>query len=336
MKALALLSGGLDSTLAMKVMLEQHIDVAAVSFVTPFCQCSRGKGCGAEARRAADGMGIDLQVRDIGSEFIECVKNPKHGYGKNLNPCIDCRILMHRKAASHMKEVGASFVVTGEVLGQRPMSQHRAALRTIERESGLEGLVLRPLSARLLPSTIPETEGWVDRDRLLEISGRSRKQQMSLAAQFEIADYPCPAGGCLLTDREFCQKMRDLMSHSDITLEDIPLLKLGRHFRLSPGAKLLVGRNEKENEMLTTIARTGDLHLEPAEVMGPVGIGQGEFDEGGVRAAASIVARYCDAPVDQSVRIRSRTLPRGVIESITVEPMSIHEIEEFRIQQRRT
>jgi len=336
MKALALLSGGLGSTLAMRVMLEQDVDLAAVSFVTPFCQCSRGKGCGAEARRAADGMGVDLVVRDIGREFLECVKNPRHGYGRNLNPCIDCRILMHREARSLMADIGASFVVTGEVLGQRPMSQHRAALRTIERESGLEGLVLRPLSARLLPPTLPEREGWVNRDRLLEISGRSRRRQMSLAALFDIADYPCPAGGCLLTDAAFCAKLADLMSHSGVEVEDIPWLKLGRHFRLSPRAKLVVGRNERENAALDATSKTGDLRFEPTEVMGPVGIGRGRFDAAGVATAAAIVARYCDAPAEGNVRISTRTLPHGPAESVDVTPMRIPEIDEFRIQQGRT
>ena len=179
MKALALLSGGLDSTLAIRVILAQGVEVEALSFVTPFCLCGRGGGCGSEARKAADWMDVKLSVLNLGTEFIERIRNPKYGYGKNLNPCIDCRILMHRKARTHMKEIGASFVITGEVLGQRPKSQHRAALRIIEKESGLDGLVVRPLSAKLFPPTIPEREGWVDRAKLLSIAASCRSMSVS-------------------------------------------------------------------------------------------------------------------------------------------------------------
>ena len=247
-KAIALLSGGLDSSLAIKIMLEQGVEIEALNFATPFCQCTRhSSGCKNEARKVAQQIGVQIKVVSLKDEYLDLVKNPPHGYGKNLNPCIDCRILLLKKAREYMPEIGASFVITGEVLGQRPMSQHRKALDMIERESGLEGLILRPLSAKLLPPTMPEKIGVVDREKLLKISGRSRKTQIELAREFSIIDYPCPAGGCLLTDKNFAAKMRDAMARSDIKAHDIPILKIGRHLRLTDEFKLIVGRNEVEN-----------------------------------------------------------------------------------------
>jgi tRNA U34 2-thiouridine synthase MnmA/TrmU len=331
MKALALLSGGLDSTLAIRVILTQGIEVEALSFTTPFCLCGRGGGCGSEARKAADWMDVKLRVLDLGPEFLECVKNPRYGYGKNVNPCIDCRILMHSRARTYMKEIGASFVITGEVLGQRPKSQHRSALRIIERESGLDGLILRPLSAKLFPPTIPEQEGWVDRAKLLSISGRSRKPQVSLAGEYGLVDYPCPAGGCLLTDPGFSRRMKDLMVHSDITLDEIRLLKVGRHFRLTPEAKLVVGRNEEENARLSRLAAPGDIRYEPAEVPGPVGIGRGELDGDAVETGASIVARYCDKTGNGPPAIIVRRLPNEQEDLLSTGPMDQDSIERLRI-----
>jgi tRNA-uridine 2-sulfurtransferase len=200
-KAISLISGGLDSTLATKVVMDLGVDVLAANFVSPFCQCSRKDGCRHEARFVSEQLNIPLRIVNATDDFLEMLKKPKHGYGSNMNPCIDCRILMLKKSKELMDEVGASFLITGEVLGQRPMSQRRDAMRTIEKEAGVTGLVLRPLSAKLLEPTIPEEKGWVDREKLLDISGRSRKPQMKMAEDFNIKDYPCPAGGCLLTDR---------------------------------------------------------------------------------------------------------------------------------------
>lgn len=331
MKALALLSGGLDSTLAIRVILAQGLEVEAVSFITPFCLCNRRGGCGSEAKRVAARMDVKLSLFSIGAEFLERVKNPRHGYGKNLNPCIDCRILMHKKARAYMKDRGASFIITGEVLGQRPKSQHRAALRTIERESGLDGLVLRPLSAGLLPPSIPERAGWVDRKKLLNISGRSRKPQIALAEIYGLVDYPCPAGGCLLTDPGFCRRMRDLMTYSEITLDEIRFLKLGRHFRLTPKAKIVVGRNEEENAKLLELAAPVDVCFEPIGVVGPVGIGRGEFVDGTVLTGASIVARYCDKMANDWQKISVRKLPRGGEQLVSARPMDDKAIDTFRI-----
>lgn len=332
MKALALLSGGLDSTLAIRVILEQDIEVEAVNFFTPFCQCNHKSGCGGyEAKKATDRFGVRLKVFNIFSEYLKMLENPKHGYGKNLNPCIDCRILMHQKAKEYMKEVGAHFVITGEVLGQRPMSQHGAALKIIERESGLEGLVLRPLSAKLLPESVPERKGWVKREKLLEISGRSRKPQMALAEDYKIGDYPCPAGGCLLTDAGFSRRLKDLMAHSEITLNDIDLLKVGRHFRLSPSFKVIIGRNEDENEKLLRLMKTSDICFKPREIKGPIGVGRGDFDSNTISLAAQIMARYSDSLDTDKVKVVIEDFPQGQTSLITATSMNERQLKSFRI-----
>src|SRR3990170_2260758 len=213
MKAISLLSGGLDSTLAARVLLDQGIELEALNFLTVFCTCTnRGETCLA-SQKAVQGLGIPLKVFNVSNEYLGVVKHPKHGYGSNINPCIDCRVFMLKKAKQYMEETGASFIVTGEVLGQRPMSQRKDAMRLIEKEADLKGLVLRPLSAKFLPVTIPEKEGWVDREKLLNIQGRSRKPQMKLADDLGIRDYPCPAGGCLLTDPSFAKRMKDLIHY---------------------------------------------------------------------------------------------------------------------------
>jgi len=306
-KAISLVSGGLDSTLATKVILDQGIDVMAVNFLSPFCLCNKRGGCRHEAKYLADTLGIELKLIRVFDEYLKIVKHPKFGYGRNLNPCIDCRILILKKTKEFMKEIGVSFVVTGEVLGQRPMSQHRGALKLIEKETGLEGLILRPLSAKLLDETIPEKKGWVNRDKMLDYCGRSRKPQMALAKQFGLNDYPCPAGGCLLTDAGFSRRLKDLLEHSkddNLNLNDIELLKLGRHFRMGPKNKLIVGRNEEENNRLLNLAIESDFIFEPTDIKGPVAIGRGEFDSPDLFGIASqIVSRYCDIEDGRPVKI---------------------------------
>ncbi len=241
MKALGLLSGGLDSTLAVKLILERGIEVEAINFVTPFCLC-RKSGCGAS--EAAKTFKIPLKVVSAGVDYLRVVRNPRFGYGKNMNPCVDCRIFMLKKAKRYAEEIGAKFIFTGEVLGQRPMSQHRGALDLIEKEAGLKGKILRPLSAKLLPKTEAEEKGLVDGEALMDISGRSRKRQIELTRQFNIEKYPCAAGGCLLTDREFAIKLKDLFDHKKrVTVKEVNLLKVGRHFRFGKN-KIIVGRNE--------------------------------------------------------------------------------------------
>lgn len=298
MKAIALISGGLDSTLAAKLMRGLGLELIALNTVSPFCLCNHRSslGCFHGASLAAKELGLSLLSINVSKELLEVVKNPKHGYGSNMNPCIDCRILLFKKAKEAMQKEGASFVITGEVVGQRPMSQKRQTMRLIEKESGLDGLVLRPLSARLLEPTIPEKDGWVNREKLLSINGRGRRQQISLANEFGINDYPCPSGGCLLTDPEFSRRLKDMMKYQELNLGDIQLLKIGRHFRLSDMAKLIVGRNELENGQLLALASEGDYIFEPDEqTAGPNALGKGIFNKELLELACAITSRYCDS-----------------------------------------
>lgn len=261
-KAVALYSGGLDSTLAIKLIQNQGIDVLAVHFYTGFCitETKRRRGEKKEdgshyinpALKYAAKYGFPIEIVDISDGYIDVITHPKYGYGSNVNPCIDCRIYMFKKAKDIMQDIGASFVITGEVLGQRPMSQHLQAMKIIERDSGLEGLVLKPLSAKRLPPTIPEIKGWVDREKLEGIVGRSRKRQIELAKQLGIDEFESPGGGCCyLTDENYARKFKETIQfENSITMEDLTLLTVGRHFRLPSGTKLIVSRNEGENNFL--------------------------------------------------------------------------------------
>ena len=273
-KAVALLSGGLDSMLAIRLLLGQGVAVEALHFVSVFdCGATDAENC-ASSQRAAAQLGVPLRFEEISAELLEIVKNPKHGRGSNMNPCIDCHAMMVRRAARVMREIGADFLCTGEVLGERPMSQRRDALGIVERDAGAEGLLLRPLSAQLLEPTIPEQKGWVDRAKLLRISGRCRKPQFELAKALNLGPFPTPAGGCLLTDPGFSARMRDLLKHQpDCTPDDVRLLKFGRHFRLSPAVRAVIGRNEGENHMIEELARAGDVLMEAAAPFRPAGAG---------------------------------------------------------------
>lgn len=304
-KAIGLLSGGLDSTLAVKLMMNQGIEVTALNFITPFCTCTR-KGCKHEANRIAEKFDIPIKVVVAGDEYTQMVKNPKHGYGKNMNPCIDCRIFMLKKAKKYMEEMGASFLFTGEVLGQRPMSQRRETMTIIEKEAGLEGLILRPLSAQFLEPTIPEKEGLIDRKKLFRISGRCRKPQMELAEEFGIEDYLCPAGGCRLTDSQFARRVREAFEHDEDGIQDMNLLKYGRHFRLPSGVKVIVGRNEEENSIISRFAEEKDLLMEVVGFGSPITLLKGSRNEEDVKMAASACVRYSNYKGKAEVRIGCR------------------------------
>jgi tRNA U34 2-thiouridine synthase MnmA/TrmU len=307
-KALALLSGGLDSTLAVKIMIDMGIDVEALNFTSPFCSCTgKNSGCKSQAVRVAQEFNIPIKVMHKGLDYLELIRNPPHGHGKGLNPCIDCRIYLLRKAKEYMSESGADFVITGEVLGQRPMSQRRDTLRIIERESGLEGLLLRPLSAHHFEETIPEKEGWVDRTKLLAFSGRSRQLQMQLADELDVKNYPCPGGGCLLTEPSFIPKIKDILDHAvELNLRDFTLLKIGRHYRIAEQSKLIIGRNEQHNDLLETIRHPQEAALTWLDGNTPLGIVTGAQDEDATGLAARILLRYTRAEAGATCRIRLR------------------------------
>ena len=296
-RAVALLSGGLDSTLAILVLLRQGIDVTAVTFLTHFgCDISDSSSCSTNPFPAAEKFGFEVKLSHLAERFIEIVKNPKYGYGRNMNPCIDCRILMLREAKGLMGMIGGDFVITGEVLGQRPMSQRRDTLNIIDREAGLKGYVLRPLSARLLTETFPEKEGLVKREMLYSFNGRSRKPQMALAKELGLTDYAAPAGGCLLTEPNFSFRLKELLAHNpDPSLNDLHLLRVGRHFRLSLTCKAIVGRDEGENETIESLAGKGSYLLRVGNVGSPVVLLSGGGSDGFLSLAASLCARYSDA-----------------------------------------
>ena len=293
----ALLSGGLDSQLAIKMMQEQGFDVSAVAIKTPFCDFDCGRGCGFEIRERADDLNVNLKTVYLGDEYIEMLKHPKHGIGAGFNPCIDCRSMMFDAAKKHMEEIDAEFIISGEVLGQRPMSQHKPALQTIEKESGLVGKIVRPLSAALLPETDPEKDGLIKRENLGMIEGRTRRDQLDMAKKYGIENPPNAGGGCLLTEPQFGIKAKDLFSHTkNPTINDIDLLKIGRHFRLDEQTKFIVGRNKDENEMIKAIALPGDILLEAKDFVGPVSILRGSNPKKHIKFASSVTLRYSDAP----------------------------------------
>nr|MBU1328283.1 7-cyano-7-deazaguanine synthase [Candidatus Omnitrophota bacterium] len=328
-RAVALLSGGLDSTLAIKLMLEQGIEVHALNFLTVFCTCT-SKGCTHQATKVAEEFKVPIKVMNITKEYMEIVKNPKYPRGRNMNPCIDCRIFTFKKAKDFMEEIKASFVITGEVIGQRPMSQRKQAIMTIEKESGLQGLIVRPLSAKFFELTIPEKEGIVDRNRLLDIHGRRRNQQMALAKKFSINDYPCPAGGCLLTDKGFSARLKDLLKYKpDYNISDLHLLKIGRHFRISDSLKFIVGRDSKENEKIMNLSEKDDFIFDILDIPSAIGlarsseanpsmllgVGSVSFAQKDIELMASILARYSDSD-GKSVIVSYCVLPEQNWENI--------------------
>jgi tRNA U34 2-thiouridine synthase MnmA/TrmU len=334
MKAIALLSGGLDSTLSARVVMELGVELEALNFMTVFCTCTnRGATCLA-SQKAVETLRIPLKVLNVSEEYLSVVKHPKHGYGRNMNPCIDCRIFMLKKTKAYMEESGAAFIVTGEVLGQRPMSQRKDAMRLIEKEAGLEGFILRPLSAKVLPITVPEKEGWVDREKLLKIQGRSRKPQIELAGHYGIRDYPCPAGGCLLTDPGFAKRMKDLLLYTpEFSINDVHLLKMGRHFRFSREAKLVVGRNEEENQKMQTFSREKDILLKVLGVPGPLSLLRGKFDEKDIEKAAGITVYYSKAKDLGKAEVTYSHADGDQRRSLSISPVSRADIERVMINE---
>lgn len=313
-RALGLCSGGLDSILSALILRKQQVEVEWITFETPFFSSQK-------AVKASIITGIPLTVRNITEEYMKMLKSPHCGYGKNMNPCLDCHSLMFVIAGSIMKEKEIDFLFSGEVLGQRPMSQTSPSLRYVEKHSGYEGYILRPLSAKRLAPTIPEKEGLVDRELLLDITGKSRKPQIALAAEFGISDYPAPAGGCLLTDREFSKRLKDLFMHQENYLEnELHLLKFGRHFRINKSTKIIVGRNQSDNENLEELFNpSSDIIFKIKDFPGPLAIMPNGGSNDTMLLAASICAGYSKAQELSQIDVTAST-PKG---SITIKALSI-------------
>ena len=333
-KAVGLLSGGLDSILAVRIMIEQGIDVTALHFRTGFSYFERNRVAGREpvgpsdAERAASTLGVALEIIDIPDEYIPVVLHPRYGYGSGMNPCVDCRIFLLRQAKGWMETHNYHFIFTGEVVGQRPKSQMRPSLNTVERESGLRGYLLRPLSAKLLKPTVPEQRGWVKREKLYGISGRGRKEQAALAERFGITSYPQPSGGCCyLIDQTYSRRLRDFLDQEGdqaLTRERVQLLAVGRHLRLRSGRKLVVGRHERENEYLERCGVEGVL-LATVDRPGPTALMPGEPAREDIELAARITAGYSDGRNEPAVRVEVRG-SGGLIEVLAVAPLARDEI----------
>ena len=296
----ALMSGGLDSALAVRLMQDQGIGVTGINFTGGYCPPPLSGPSAAEV--VSQALGIELARLPIDDGFIELVKAPRYGHGRNLNPCIDCHILMVRRAWEWGRSCGARFVITGEVLGPRPMSQRKQGLELVAKRSGAEGHLLRPLSARLLAPTLPEQEGLVDRERLLDIQGRSRKRQFELAARYRLEGFANPAGGCLLTDAGFAGRLREALARGEDSVATVELLRFGRHFRLPSGARLVVGRNEPENNALLRLRPDKAAVVDASALPGPLGLLVPDREE--ERAlAAGICARYSDRRAEPTVAV---------------------------------
>ncbi len=291
-KAIALFSGGLDSVLAIKLTIDQGIDVIACNINTGFGATRDRKE---HMQNMCDQVGAELKIIDIQHEYLQDVLfDPKHGYGKHFNPCIDCHAKMFAVAKRIMEGEGASFLISGEVLGQRPMSQNSDALKTVLNEANVDGLLLRPLSAKRLEPTIAETEGWVDREKLEGIQGRTRNRQMELVEEFGLSDYESPGGGCLLTDANFAIKINDYIKYDELfEVKDIPVLKWGRHFRLSDGAKMVIGRNQEENEKLQEIENDKFVHIKTVGIPGPHVLLSANASDADKTFALRAILTYC-------------------------------------------
>lgn len=336
-KCVALISGGLDSMLAARVMQDHGVHVEGINFYTGFCVEGHTQAIRREARDkprrnnalwVAEQLGIKLHMVDVIEEYKDVVINPKHGYGANLNPCLDCKGFMVRKAREWIEASGFDFIVTGEVLGQRPMSQRRDTMPVVARESGAYDRLLRPLCARLLPPTLPEREGWVDRERLYDFNGRSRKPQMALAARYGFTEYAQPAGGCcFLTNQQYSHKLADLWQargEKRYELEDILLLKVGRHLRPRPHFKLIVARDEGENNFMLGFRRRYR-HLYATSHSGPLALIDGDTDDDDLELAARLTARFGQGREAQQVTVLAGE-PDGSAQSLTVRPLTANEI----------
>ncbi len=329
-KAICLISGGIDSALAALLLKEQGIEVIGVNVILPFEEVLK-VGAETAATRVAKNIGIDLRIVLAGEEYVDVLRSPRYGFGSQRNPCIDCHIFMLRKAKEIMLEEKADFVATGEVLGQRPMSQRRDALDVIERDSGLKGYLLRPLSALLLNPTQAEQSGIVDRKRLLGIRGRSRKQILSIAEEKGLWGFSKPAGGCLLTDPQIALRIDDLLSHGILCYTELRRIAIGRHLRITEDTRMIVGRNKAENLLIEKLALDKEMLIEPIDVPGPVGLLSGRIDEYS-ELGARIVARYSDVPDGSKARMAAKVVGSSQSLILSVEPLNAERTKQLLIQ----
>jgi len=329
-KAVALMSSGLDSLLSARIVRDQGVEVDALhcSFQFGFSPESGRKD---ELRRRVDAMGGRLHLLDITEPFMNILRGPAHGFGSGVNPCIDCHLFMLRQAKALMEKIGADFVVTGEVVGQRPMSQNRPMLFHIEKLADLKGLILRPLSAKALPITLPEEKGWVDRESLYGITGRGRKIQEALASQLGFERYPQPAGGCILTDPFYAKRVKAFIRHRGqeaLTSGAMLLCRFGRHFWLDDGRWVIVGREEKDNEALERLA-DGRWIFEAMDHEGPTALADGDWDEGAAGRIASVLVRYVNKRREGEIRVRFRK--DGEVHEVLAPPVEASAADGWRV-----
>jgi len=331
-KAVSLISGGLDSMLATKAIMEQGIHVEGINFFTGFCveghthairKKDKDKPKRNNALWVAEQLGIKLHIVDVIEPYKDVLLNPKHGYGANMNPCLDCKCFMVNQAMQWIKENDFDFIITGEVVGQRPMSQRADTMPVVQKESGAGDLLVRPLCAKKLPPTLPEREGWLDREKLFEFSGRTRKPQMALAEQYNFTDYATPAGGCcFLTDEVYSRKLVDMWkarSDREYDLDDIMLLKVGRHIRPRPNFKLIVGREEGENKYMEGYKKQF-AHLRCTSHTGPLVLVDGSMSDDDLVLAAQLTARFGKGKTADEVTVEA-TFTDGTSKELTVEPL---------------
>lgn len=324
-RALAMISGGLDSILAAKLIKDQGIEVIGICFKSYFFSESN-------AVRMCKQIDIPLEVIDFSKEHFEMVKKPKHGYGKNLNPCIDCHAMMMKYSGELLRTFNADFIITGEVLNQRPMSQNKRSLEVVKKESGFSDKILRPLCAKNLDPTPMEVQGLVDREKMMDISGRSRSVQMELATNWNIVDYPSPAGGCKLTEPNFSERLKDLLLYKEnITPEDIKLLSFGRHFRINNSIKIIVARTKEDAEGIKKLLNTDNIIMFPSSHSGAMVVIDGTFNEADLEIAASIAARYSKGKNENSVIIKYGRYRHPLKSTIEVKPMEDSEMNSFTI-----
>ncbi len=325
-KAVGLFSGSLDSILAFKLVTEQHIAAVALNFRLPFSIVGRTPN-EEQLQRTADLLGVNLVSVNVDDDYLEIVRAPKYNYTINMAPCIDCMAYMLKRAKELMTEIKADFVFTGEVLGQRPFSQNKRSLKLLEKIVGLEGRLLRPLSAKILEPTLPELSGLVRRERLLDFHGRTRRRQIRLAREFGIVDYPPPGAGCLLTDINFAARCRDAILHNQLNnFQDVELLRYGRHFRLPSKARVIVGRNENENRVLEKFDLTNAMILKPVDTVGPVAILHSlKKTKKDMELAAKICAFYSDHSSGKPVKVACEQ------SMFSVKPCKTEEMLDWRI-----